>query len=55
MNWLSNAFFVSFAFLAVVAVVKAVMSALGENECFDINAEEKEQVRKEESEVDLGI
>lgn len=31
------------------------MSALGKNECFDINAEEKEQVRKEESEVDLGI
>lgn len=55
MNWLYYAFFVSFAFLAVVAVVKAVMSALGKNECFDINAEEKEQVRKEESEVDLGI
>lgn len=55
MNWLYYAFFVSFAFLAVVAVVKAVMSALGKNECFDINAEEKEQARKEESEVDLGI
>ena len=46
MNWLYYAFF---------AVVKAVMSALGKNECFDINAEEKEQARKEESEVDLGI
>lgn len=46
MNWLYYAFFVSFAFLAVVAVVKAVMSALGKNECFDINAEEKEPGKK---------
>ena len=55
MNWLYYAFFVSFVFLAIVAVVKAIASALGKKECYDINAEEKEQARKEESEVDLGI
>ena len=44
-----------FVFLAIVAVVKAIASALGKKECYDINAEEKEQARKEESEVDLGI
>lgn len=55
MNWLYYSFFVSFAFLAVVAIIKAAMSAMGKNDCYDINAEEKELARREEAEVDLGI
>ena len=46
---------VSFGFLFLVAVGKAIALILNKKDTIDINAEEKALARKEESEMNLGI
>lgn len=55
MNWLYYAFLVSFAFLFVVSIVKAVAAILGKPQTMDINAEAKKAAAEAEKELDLGI
>ena len=55
MNWLYNAFLVSFVCLFIVSCCKAVAAALGKPQTIDINADEKAQAVREAKEMDLGI
>lgn len=55
MNWIYTIMLVSFGFLFLVAVGKAIALILNKKDTIDINAEEKALARKEESEMNLGI
>ena len=53
--WIYTIMLVSFGFLFLVAVGKAIALILNKKDTIDINAEEKALARKEESEMNLGI
>ena len=55
MNWLYTAFLISFVFLFIVAVCKAVAAILGREQTIDINAAAKAKAIQEAEEMDIGI
>jgi TRAP-type C4-dicarboxylate transport system permease small subunit len=55
MNWIYTVMLISFGFLALVAIGKAIALLLNKKDTIDINAKEKALAQKEESEMNLGI